>query len=852
MNLIKWDQLEDGLAPLSDSQRDWIETLEERVSKTLGSYSDTSIPVVNQDQGNFTDNEPIIPIDKKIESCHELLQYYAALESRYESIEYKRYCMYLEELNIRKDDCNSLCKDIDKALEDMSALSRQYGIVSNKTMSLHSATEQLISEQEKLNEIGNEIARYVKYFKEADLIMDKLESANLSVRSDTFIDITDKIDTNMDFMEKNDKFKESAVYLVKYRHCQSKVIGMMHQWIMNILDEATDSIMNSLPTSESTGDDPTSPDADTQTLALLYGRFQRILPKIKPIIIIMEKRSFKRQEYDTLLLECHQRYLMKRGGVISASVQKGLQSVKEKYNGDHCSFVRHACSLLLHASIDEHRLFYQFFEKKSHLLAGYLEGLCTSLYDILRPSIIHINHLETLAEICCILRVEMLEEHVQNHIEALEGFGNICLQLLHDAQERLVFRTHLYLQSDILGYNPSPGDLAYPNKLKMMEDIAESLREENRQAKIKKISVSSISSVSSITSNNQEQSEASKFIPIVGFDPIHKLSAPSSSSFNLVTNSPADLHGMWYPTVRRTLVCLSRLYRCLDRPVFQSLSREAINFCIESIERAKEKIETRATTLDALLFQVKHLLILREQIAPFQVDFTVKEYSLDFSKVKTAAFGLLERRSRVFALSNNALLEFLLEGAPRMKEHLIDSRKHVDSKLKAACQTLIQHCTKLLVDPIDKSLGSVINSNANVTSSPGSGNAQKSSALAKVDPQVVAQVVNEVIRLIKFQLPSIQQSMQLYLANRETESILFRPIRNNIVAMFTQLSQWLHGNYSSEEQLLIACPLPEQVSIMLSSSSLAHTSSNYSTNNQPQEQQHHPTVANVPTGVTTV
>lgn len=101
--------------------------------------------------------------------------------------------------------------------------------------------------------------------------------------------------------------------------------------------------------------------------------------------------------------------------------------------------------------------------------SAYLEGLCTILYDTLRPYIIHINHLETLAEICSILRTEMLDEHVQHNAESLEAFGNICLQLLQDVQERLVFRAHLYLQSDILNYKPSPGDLAYPDKLEMME-----------------------------------------------------------------------------------------------------------------------------------------------------------------------------------------------------------------------------------------------------------------------------------------------------------------------------------------------------------------------------------------------
>lgn len=48
-------------------------------------------------------------------------------------------------------------------------------------------------------------------------------------------------------------------------------------------------------------------------------------------------------------------------------------------------------------------------------------------------------------------------------------------------------------------------------------------------------------------------------------------------------------------------------------------------------------------------------------------------------------------------------------------------------------------------------------------------------------PFAKAEAVGEIIRnsqrLIKNKLPLIQRSMQLYLANRETEFILFRPIR---------------------------------------------------------------------------
>lgn len=78
---------------------------------------------------------------------------------------------------------------------------------------------------------------------------------------------------------------------------------------------------------------------------------------------------------------------------------------------------------------------------------------------------------------------------------------------------------------------------------------------------------------------------------------ILKLKSYKMNKFLFASDSPADLHGMWYPTVRRTLVCLSRLYRCIDRPIFQSLSQEALSFCIQSVSSAAQLITTNKVTL---------------------------------------------------------------------------------------------------------------------------------------------------------------------------------------------------------------------------------------------------------------
>ena len=149
-------------------------------------------------------------------------------------------------------------------------------------------------------------------------------------------------------------------------------------------------------------------------------------------------------------------------------------------------------------------------------------------------------------------------------LNLVEAFEIIVKQMLEDVQERLVYRTNIYIKTDILGFAPSSGDLAYPDKLIMMEDIAKSLSQSKSE-----------------TANGEGGNDEEKMVEVS----LNPADGPRSRG----PTSPADLHGMWYPTVRRVLVCLSKLYRCIDRGIFQGLSQEALTNCIESLTVARYK-----------------------------------------------------------------------------------------------------------------------------------------------------------------------------------------------------------------------------------------------------------------------
>lgn len=122
---------------------------------------------------------------------------------------------------------------------------------------------------------------------------------------------------------------------------------------------------------------------------------------------------------------------------------------------------------------------------------------------MLRPCLINVNHLEVLTELCTILK-QMLNDQIQSNgkqrfrnngvgntisLVALDQLVEIIMQLVHDVEERLVFRTNIFFQHDLLKYEPSPGDLAYPEKLREIEDITDNIYERRAESQVSTVSV---------------------------------------------------------------------------------------------------------------------------------------------------------------------------------------------------------------------------------------------------------------------------------------------------------------------------------------------------------------------------
>ena len=314
-----------------------------------------------------------------------------------------------------------------------------------------------------------------------------------------------------------------------------------------------------------------------------------------------------------------------------------------------------------------------------------------------------------------------------------------------DLQERLIFRFQTFLRDNIRSFRPSPQEVDYPARLGAASPGGSADPETGRAA---------------------------------------------------AAEAQPEAHRGWYPTLPRALGCMARVYRCVPRAVFEGLAQEAVSDCTASLLYAAGMLRAKGKRLDALLFEVAHLLALREQIAPFDIDFAVTEKVLDFSHTRQMLGTLSQRRRSIGGVG--AVVELLQQGAPSLVESQVDAKQRLELKLKAACEAFILHCTELVVTPLLPFLPqhTALNLATAATTATAAAAAAAAPPEAPPTPEALHAALDAVEAGLRDGLRPAHALMRRYLPEPSTQAILFSPIKGNALEAFGQLqtryAYWLH------------------------------------------------------------
>ncbi|KAA0193803.1 Component of oligomeric golgi complex 3 [Fasciolopsis buskii] len=805
--IVNWDHGDNTDASLSEKQLESVFLLSSIESRPIPTF----LTATDSDSGSLsvsTTADMKQPLNSDsvvhVQLASHFYTWLRSVERNFDITDTETDTHFMEYIKRNKDYCSTILRDLQTILTDLKALRENYATVSSKTNSLHDVCEHLLQEQNELSETAQRIDRILMHYVNVDVVEAELRSIKSLLSREKLKPILDRLDSSINFLRLHPHFKESEAYMSRATDALRKALQLINSNVIRIVDRTVNELMEL--------HDVVSPD---NSFILLYGRFRSQGPKIRALVSLVEERIDVCDEYRKALHECHTFYLQRREELLTPVARSGIAELVDKYQNDHCSLLRTGGAFMVHMCEDESRLFSQFFSPRlSNSLNQMLGNLCRCMYDAFRPLIIRISHVEILSELCDILKYELTEEHLSDKEVDMTAFAELCATLLSDIQDRLTFRAHIYIKTQILGYEPSPGDLSYPEKLEMMHDIAKATN-------------------APTVAPAEQQPEPNAPQTVEEFSTTAGDATPENTSFSELavqpgpnmSLSPADLHGMWYPTVRRTLVFLSKLSRCLNADSFCGLAQECVAMCVQSLVTASTAIAARRTAVDGQLFLIKHLLILREQTVPFNVDFAVKETSLDFSNYKDAAIGLwAQRGTGLFSLNrSNALLRFLLE-TPHVVETEVDSRRQLDVQLKVTCEAFIEDTVKNLSGNLPEFL-----SKADlVLSAPGA----RLGDQAFAHPVAVRDLVSNSHRILcealgrttkttstspgsdRARPAPLWHALHTYLANPDTESILLRRIRTGVLTHWRTLYHLVLDQYSDEDRMIIGCPTESQIRLI--------------------------------------
>jgi conserved oligomeric Golgi complex subunit 3 len=350
------------------------------------------------------------------------------------------------------------------------------------------------------------------------------------------------------------KQREASTYGAKYRLLLTRALTLIRNYFTSSLRDISADVTKRMADRQLN---------DSTISALLYAKFRVGAPELKKLGQEIQKRAAAPEgaapgtegEYQGLLNELHQSYSTTRARLLQPIVSKRMTELSStpSTSGDLVQFARSGVNFIRGLCSDEYDLWGEWFTD-DQMLYPFLDSLCEPFYDRLRPKIIHETKIIKLCEFCTLIQTRYLEDS-DLESEDSDGqsfdFGRLIQPALQDAQDRLVFLAQVILRNDIQYFKPKPEHLDYPRRASRV-----ALSGSRNQPPL-----------SGRKGSNGPLSPIPKNPIIVEEDGIDREPVFDSGT------------GEYYPTLRRAVWLLSRIYRLIhvSLHIFDLLSYHSRN-----------------------------------------------------------------------------------------------------------------------------------------------------------------------------------------------------------------------------------------------------------------------------------
>jgi len=743
-----------------------------------------------------------------LENSNQFYRWHSEVEAARVLETEEKHQEYAESLRGHIRALDELQEKVEGTLQLFEQLKGQHQDVASKSKALHDSCELLVAEKDRLVEFADALRDKLSYFDELDSLSAKFHSASLAVESEDFLPILRRLDECIAYVTMHPQFADSASYAGRFRQLQSRAMSTIRTKVNQILRHAADQVQAAIKeqpaasigrgggvgNGSADGASHPNPPSEGAETALLYVRFRATVePGIKGLLQSLESRA-QQPEYAQLMADCQRMYCEVRLQLMATLTEARIQQHRKEPLPTQ---TRNGWAALMQICQMEYQLFENLFpgrDPSSGALSPLIDTLADMLYETLRPAYIHLQDLAALCQLVDILQREILEEQLDRRGEAVALLRGVLQRTIADVQHRLTFRAQAFIK-EVSGFQPKPDDLDYPQKLL----------------------------AASTTGDGEIQADSDPADSRGALSPETAANGQASASGVTEKESGLESYKVWYPTVRETLSCLGKLYRCVEPRVFAGLAQDAVTACTASVQLASRAVAKKSGLMHGQLFLIKQLLILREQIAPFDADFSHVEKDLDFSHMRSHLRRILAGKASLFSLSaNNAVVQLVSRGGPRILENQVDSKKELEKLLKVTCEAFIMSVTKASVEPLLSFITKVTAVRArskhvtqNKVSGPQPPKTKPLREQAFAAPERLVEMVAKVRGALASDLPQAIKRMQLYLSNPATHKVLYRPIKSNIVEAHGQIQALLDSDYTGEEAAAIALPTPLELKNVL-------------------------------------